>query len=181
MLKTVVIVTDYGYIEGGAGRVAHETALALKKHGFRVLFFCAVGPVSEALVGAGIETICLQQKDLLNAESKWKGVKQGIYNKKAENGFAEVLEKLNPSETIIHVHTWTKALSSSIFQVAKQKKFKVLLTVHDYFLICPNGGLFHYKKCEICHKKPMSLSCIACNCDARSYLYKLFRVLRNSF
>ncbi|MBQ5926863.1 MAG: glycosyltransferase, partial [Clostridia bacterium] len=85
---------------------------------------------------------------------------------------------LQPEETVIHVHTWTKGISSSIFKVADKKKFQTLITVHDYFLICPNGGLFDYPKRKICQKKPMSLGCIACNCDARNYFQKLFRVLR---
>ena len=65
MLKNVIIVSDYGYIEGGAGRIAHETALSLKKEGYRVCFFCGVGPVSEDLTGAGIEVTCLGQTDIL--------------------------------------------------------------------------------------------------------------------
>ena len=170
MLKNVIVVTDYGYIEGGAGRVAHDTALSLKKQGLRVLFFCAVAPVSEDLTGAGIEVICLHQKDILNAESRLKGAKQGIYNKKAEKEFLNLLSTLNNKETIIHVHTWTKGLSSSVFKIAKALQFKVLLTVHDYFLVCPNGGLFNYPKKEICLKKPMSFSCITCNCDSRGYM-----------
>lgn len=178
MLKNVVILSDYGYIEGGAGRVAHETALALKERGFRVLFFCAVGPVSEALTNSGVEVTCLHQPDILNAKSKLKGAIQGIYNRKAEKAFLELLSGLDRNETVIHAHTWTKGLSSSVFTAAKKKNFQVLLTVHDYFLVCPNGGLFNYPKRTICEKKPMSLSCLACNCDARSYPQKLFRVAR---
>ena len=178
MLKNVVILCDYGYIEGGAGRVAHETAIALKKRGLRVLLFCAVGPVSDDLTGAGVEVTCLNQSDILRAESKIKGALQGVYNKKAATEFAKLLDGLDKNETVIHAHTWTKGLSSSVFKVAKKKDFQVLLTVHDYFLVCPNGGLFDYPKRQICHKKPMSFSCITCNCDARSYPQKIFRVLR---
>lgn len=178
MVKNVVILSDYGYIEGGAGRIAHETAFALKEQGLRVLFFCAVGPVSEDLVNNGIEVTCLHQADILHAKSKIKGALQGIYNRKAKKAFSALLDGLDNKETVIHAHTWTKGLSSSVFAVARRKNFQVLLTVHDYFLVCPNGGLFDYPKRTICHKKPMSLSCLLCNCDARSYSQKLFRVMR---
>lgn len=178
MVKTVVIVCDYGYIEGGAARIAHETAIGLKESGLDVIFFCAVGPVSEELQNSGIETICLNQDDILHEKNKIKGALRGINNKEAKRGFAELLDRLKPEETIIHVHTWTKGISSSIFPVAKKKKFKVVITVHDYFLICPNGGLFNYPKRRICEVKPMSVKCLNCNCDARSYPQKLFRVIR---
>lgn len=178
MVKNVIIVCDYGYIEGGAARIAHETALALQNKGLRVIFFCAVGPVSEELQASGMEIVCLDQSDILHERNRIKGVMRGINNKFAKKKFATVLNSLNPDETVIHVHTWTKAVSSSIFKVARKKKFKVVITVHDYFLICPNGGLFNYKKREICQINPMSAKCLTCNCDARSYPQKLFRVLR---
>ena len=57
-------------------------------------------------------------------------------------------------------------------------KFKVVLTLHDYFTACPNGGYFNYKQNEICHLKPLSWKCIKCNCDSRNYGFKLYRVVR---
>lgn len=178
MLKNAIIVCDYGYIEGGAARIAHETAMALKKEGLNVVFFCAVGPISEDLEKSGVNVICLNQADILHEKSRIKGVMRGISNKLAKIKFAELLDSLNKDETIIHVHTWTKGISSSIFKVAEKKGFKVVITVHDYFLICPNGGLFNYPQKHICNLKPMSLKCVLCNCDARSYPQKLFRLLR---
>ncbi len=178
MLKNAIIVCDYGYIEGGAARIAHETAMALKKEGLNVVLFCAVGPVSEDLEKSGVNVICLNQADILHEKNRIKGVMRGISNKAAKIKFAELLDSLNKDETIIHVHTWTKGISSSIFKVAEKKGFKVVITVHDYFLICPNGGLFNYPQKHICNLKPMSLKCVLGNCDARSYPQKLFRVLR---
>lgn len=178
MLKNIIIVCDYGYIEGGAARIAHETALSLKKEGFRVIFFCAVAPVSQTLIDNEIEVICLEQNDILHEKSRIKGALRGINNKAAKKRFSILLDTLNASESIIHVHTWTKGVSSSIFPVAKKKNFKIAITVHDYFLVCPNGGLFDYPKKEICRLKPMSIKCLACNCDSRSYPQKLFRIVR---
>lgn len=178
MLKNIIIVCDYGYIEGGAARIAHETATALSKRNYNVFFFCAVGPVSEKLINSGVNVICLNQTDILHEKNRFKGILRGLSNRKAKREFARLLRGLNPEETVIHVHTWTKAVSSSIFRVAKKKKFRIFITVHDYFLICPNGGLFNYKSKSICELSPMSAKCVACNCDARSYPQKLFRVLR---
>ena len=101
-----------------------------------------------------------------------------IYNFKAKKELKKLLKKLKNDETIIHVHGWTKALSSSVFDIAFKMKFKVILTMHDYFTACPNGGFFNYKANEICHLKPMSWKCIKCNCDSRSFSFKLFRIVR---
>lgn len=178
VVKNVVVVCDYGYIEGGAARIAHETAIALQGAGKQVYFFCAVGPVSADLTEAGVEVTCLEQADILHERSRVKAVFRGIYNGAASKSFAKLLGELSPDDTVIHVHTWTKGVSSSIFPVAEKMGFRVFLTVHDYFLVCPNGGLFDYPNSRICEKKPLSASCLVCNCDARSYPQKLFRIVR---
>lgn len=56
--------------------------------------------------------------------------------------------------------------------------FKVVLTLHDYFIACPNGGYFDYKRNKICNLKPLSIKCIKCNCDSRNYMFKLYRIIR---
>lgn len=180
MIKNVIIVCDYGYIEGGASKVAQKTASVLKEKGLNVFLFCAVGPVSNELNQSGINVICLEQDDILHERNKLKGVLRGISNKAAKIEFKKLLSAFDASDTIIHVHTWTKGVSSSIFKTAEKEGFKVVITVHDYFLICPNGGLFNYPQKKICELKPMSLKCLLCNCDARSYPQKVFRVLRQS-
>ncbi len=177
-IKNVIVVSDYGYVEGGAGKIAQQTAIALKDAGLNVVFFCAVPPVAEELTEAGIECVCLGQADIVREKNRLKAVFSGINNKKAAKEFASLLDRFSSEDTVVHVHTWTKALSSSFFPVAKKKGFNVFITVHDYFLVCPKGGLLNFRTGEICERKPMSLSCIACNCDVRSYPQKLFRVLR---
>ena len=177
-VKNVIIVCDYGYIEGGAAKIAHETAIELQKKGLHVVFFCAVGPIAATFAKSDVEVVCLNQQDILHEKNRLKGILQGIGNKTAKKKFSELLDRFDVNETVIHVHTWTKAVSSCIFRVARKKKFKVLITVHDYFLICPNGGLFNYPKRRICELRPMSAKCIFCNCDARSYAQKCFRVMR---
>lgn len=177
-LRNIVVIEDYGSIVGGAERVAIETAVALKQEGFRVIFFCAVAPIANVMVDNQVEIVCLNQNALAQEKNRIKGVLRGINNKQAKKRFSALLDTLDPEETVVHVHSWTKALSSVLFPVAKKKGFKVAITVHEYFLVCPNGGFFNYPKKEICVLKPMSLKCVLCNCDSRSYPRKIFRVAR---
>lgn len=178
MINNAVIINDYGYVDGGASRIALQTAIGLAARGVKVYFFCAVPPVSGELQKDSIEIICLEQKDSLHCESKLRGFRQGIYNKKAAEELEKLLCGLSPCDTAIHIHTWTKALSASVFHISEKAGFSTFVTVHDYFLVCPNGGLFDYRKKSICELKPMSLKCKTCNCDSRNYAYKLFRVMR---
>ena len=174
--KTVVIVNDFNYTQGGASKVAIETARILKEENIKVIFFSAVDKDEEKI--DGIEYISTNQEEALKEKNKIKGALNGIYNLKAKKEFKKLLKTLDKDTTIIHIHGWTKALSSSIFDIAFKMKFKVVLTLHDYFTACPNGGYFNYKQNEICHLKPLSWKCIKCNCDSRNYGFKLYRVIR---
>lgn len=175
-VENVVIVNDFNYIQGGASKVAIDTARMLSECGLNVYFFSAVNKKEENI--DGITYISTNQNEALKEKNKIKGAINGIYNLKAKRELKELLKKLNPENTIIHVHGWTKALSSSIFDIAFKMKFKVVLTLHDYFTACPNGGYFNYSQNEICHLQPLSWKCIKCNCDSRNYGFKLYRIVR---
>ena len=174
-VKNVVIINDFNYVQGGASKVAIDTAKMLKDD-FNIYFFSAVNKKEENI--EGIKYITTNQNEALKEKNKIKGALNGIYNFKAKKELKKLLKTLNTDNTIIHIHGWTKALSSSVFDIAFKMKFKVVLTMHDYFTACPNGGYFNYVQNEICHLKPLSMKCIKCNCDSRNYGFKLYRVLR---
>ncbi len=176
MLKNIIIVNDFNYIQGGASKVAIDTAKLLQNEKLNVYFFSAVNNKESEI--DGITYVTTNQKEALKEKNKLKGIVNGIYNLKAKKTLKDLLMKLDKSETIIHVHGWTKALSSSIFDIAFKLDFRVVLTLHDYFTACPNGGYFNYNSNNICKLKPLSWKCIKCNCDSRNYAFKLYRVIR---
>ena len=45
----ILVFNDYAYVEGGAGKVAIESAKKLAERGHEVIFFSAVGPISKEL------------------------------------------------------------------------------------------------------------------------------------
>ena len=175
-VENVIIVNDFNYVQGGASKVAIDTARLLNESGLKVYFFSAVNKTEENI--EGVTYISSNQNEALKEKNKIKGAINGIYNYKAKKELKKLLKTMNPENTIVHVHGWTKALSSSVFDIAFKMKYKVVLTLHDYFTACPNGGYFNYKQNEICHYKPLSWKCIKCNCDSRSYGFKLYRIIR---
>lgn len=176
ILKNIVLINDFDYTQGGASKVAIDTANLLSND-YNVYFFCGDSKETSTLNKKVIK-ICTNQGEALKNKNKLAGIVNGIYNIKSKKMLKDLLSKLNSEETIIHVHGWTKCLSSSIFDISWKKNFNVLLTLHDYFTSCPNGGYFNYKCNSICDLKPMSLDCVKCNCDSRNYLFKLYRIIR---
>lgn len=176
----IVIVSDFGHVEGGAVAVAVKTALLLASEGRKVVFFCGEGPVCEDLALSNVETVCLDMPSINSNPSRLDAIRNGIWNSHAYESFLGLLKRGDLRDAIVHVHTWTKVLSSAVFAAATENGNPILLTVHDYFSVCPNGGFYDYNEKRICERKPMSGSCICRNCDKRSYAQKLWRVARQA-
>jgi glycosyltransferase involved in cell wall biosynthesis len=177
---TVIILNDYCHINGGASKVAIDEAIGLAESGVRVVFIGACAPICPELANAKLTVICLEQTELINAGKNPFTMVQGLWNFKAIKIMRELLKKTDKANTIIHLHGYTKALTTSPVRVANNLGFKVICTLHDFFSACPNGAFFDYVKCTPCPKRAMSFDCIKTNCDKRHYIHKLYRVLRTS-
>jgi len=176
----IIILNDYGHVNGGAAQVAITTALSMAEKDFPVYYFCAVSPIDPRLQNhSKIEVICTKQPDILTNPNRFHAAEQGLWNFNSVDMMKKLLSTLRREETIIHVHGWTKALSHSPIYKALKDRYPVLVTIHDYFLACPNGGFYNYPKDVICTLKGLSSKCIATHCDSRSYAQKLWRVTRS--
>lgn len=180
-MKNIVVVCDYAYVEGGAAQVAIQTALAMSLCGdLNVWLLAGCGEPCEELQKSSVKTVSLHMPDLLGNPSRINAIVKGIYNTTAYRRITELFETLDPAQTVVNIHSWTKVLSSAAFRAAEKKGIPVFLTVHDYFLVCPNGGCYDYVAHKICERIPLSPSCIVCNCDARNYYHKVWRCVRQT-
>ncbi len=176
---TVVIVVDHAFVSGGQARVAFDSAVGLKRSGHEPIVFTAAGPVAPELTAAGIRTICLGQSDLVGHGSIAAAAIQGIWNRAAASALGELLSSLPRGSSLVHVHGWAKALSPSIAGPIAASGLPALYTLHEYSLMCPNGGFFNFRTETPCQLKPLSAACWATDCDSRSYGRKLWRAARH--
>ncbi|KHD08600.1 hypothetical protein PN36_02705 [Candidatus Thiomargarita nelsonii] len=174
----VIILNDFAYVNGGASKVALDSALGLVGKVDKVVLFSAVEPVMHELYQKGVQLVCTGQKEIAKDPNRLRAMYQGIWNHKAAVEIEKLLKDFDSSDTIIHLHGWTKALSSSPVRTALKMGFKVVCTLHDYFTACPNGAFFNYTTNSSCKLRPLSLKCISTQCDVRSYPQKLYRVIR---
>jgi glycosyltransferase involved in cell wall biosynthesis len=174
----VVVVNDFAHVEGGASQVAISSAIGLATQGCEVTFLSAVRPMASAVLDSGIRVVCTDQYAIGEDPKRTRALLQGLWNVRAARFMAQTLEGLDPSRTVVHVHGWTKALSSSVIRAAIVRGFKVICTLHDYFSVCPNGSFFNYPQDKICQLRPLSGACITATCDRRNYGHKVWRVAR---
>lgn len=180
-VNNIIIYNDFGYLSGGAAKVAIDMAIGLSNKGYNVIFFCGTGPIDNELKTNVKQVICLHQPDMLSDKNKLNAAIRSIWNNKAYKKTLLLLSKFSADDTVVIVHGFSKTLSSSIFSAFKKSSFKIILILHDYFAACPNGGFYNYKRQKVCKLKPLSIKCLFCNCDARNYSQKIYRCIRQVF
>lgn len=173
-----VIVCDFGHVNGGAAQVAIQGARALAERGVRLRFVYAVGPASGLLTHPNIELVHIDVPDMRTVPSPWQAAAAGIWNRHAARALRQVLAE-RPQPGPVHLHQWTRAFSPSAILAAAESGRPVAITLHDYFLACPQGLYYHYPRARPCTARPLSPTCIASNCDRQSALHKAVRLIRH--
>jgi glycosyltransferase involved in cell wall biosynthesis len=176
--EAAVILNDFCYVQGGASKVAIDEAVALRKAGLDVTFLAAVGAPCEVLNDAGVRVLSLGQPELLQAWRHPGAAWRSAWNSQAFAATRELLAQRDPSRTVVHLHGYTKALSTSPALAARQAGFSSVCTLHDFFAACPNGAFYDYRRQEPCQRRALSASCLLTNCDKRHALHKSYRVVR---
>ncbi|PWJ17546.1 glycosyltransferase family 4 protein [Jannaschia seohaensis] len=179
-LRQVLIVGDFADLISGQAKVAIDSALLLADGGIDVTFFAACGPVSAALEHPRIRTVCLDQRTILDDPNRLRAMARGIWNGPALTALRKVTAEHDPASTVLHCHGFAKALSPAIGRVLADGPLRSVFTMHEYFLACPNGGFYDYRRNEICTRKPLGASCIATDCDVRHRAHKMWRLVRGA-
>src|SRR3546814_3589049 len=65
---------------------------------------------------------------MLADASRARAAVRGLWNGGAARAFASALDAFDPARTIVHLHGWMKALSSSVVRVARDRGFRIVST-----------------------------------------------------
>ena len=179
MIDRVVVLNDVSIARGGATALALASVRALRGRGIAVTFITGDDGNNPELVDLGVEIVPLAQRLLLDAGASG-ALFRGLYNSKTVSVVGSWISNHDTPRTIYHIHTWAKVLSPSLFRALRPVGKRLLVSAHDFFLVCPNGGYVFYNSGEVCQLRPMSVACVRANCDRRSYAQKLWRVARQA-
>ncbi len=150
--------------ERGGGSVTSyfETAKYLKEQGHEVIFFSMTDPTNEK---TKYEKYFAQGFDLSENMSMWKKIRllpKTIYNREAMKKMEKLLIAQKPD--IAHAHNIEHYLTPAIYKVLKKHHIPIVMTLHNYSVICPNYKLFvRGKICEQC-KKTRYYKCFTNTC-----------------
>ncbi|GAB1858546.1 glycosyltransferase family 4 protein [Flavobacteriaceae bacterium MHTCC 0001] len=145
-MKILLIHNKYGKFSGEEAVVNTQIAL-LKDRGYDVITYFRSSEELEKMTNG-----------------KLKAFFTAFYNSKSIKELQKLISKEQPD--IVHIHNLYPLISPAILPTLKKMGVSVVMTVHNYRLLCPNG-LFYTNGsiCEKCTGVGKELNCIAQNCE----------------
>ena len=174
----VVILNNVSAARGGATALALLLARKLRERSVPVTFVCNDRGSNPDLAAQGVEAVAVGTHD--DRPEQAGGLVTGLHNAAASRALKAWMAANDTPRTIYHLHGWAHGLSPSVFAPLRAAKGRVVLHAHDYFLACPNGAYFDYRREEACTRRPLSISCLGTNCDKRKFIHKAWRVARHA-
>ena len=100
-----------------------------------------------------------------------------IYSREAKKKIMQVIDDFKPD--IVHMNNINFQLTPSIIYGIKKKGVKLVQTVHDYQMICPNHLLYNFDKNTPCEKcvKGSHINCIKNKCIHNSTVKSILGVI----
>ena len=117
--------------------------------------------------GHEVKTIFFDNSPIHGLLAKIRSAFRSIYNFSSARKISKVILEFKPD--IIHIHNLFFIASPSILYAASKHKIPVVLTLHNYRLICANALLLRNNQvCELCTQKKFPLAGIRYKCYRNS-------------
>ena len=175
-IDRVVVISDDAVESGGAAGIALLSVRLLAARGLPVTVLNGSAPPAVAV--PGVELRSLGQRAITQG-GRLEAALRGLYSVPAARFVAGWIAAHDTPGTVYHLHNWHKVLSPSVFRALRGVADRLVMTAHDYFLVCPNGGQFDYGAGRTCERVPLSGGCLLTQCDRRHYAHKLWRSARH--
>lgn len=159
-MKIYLIHNNYG-IFSGEEAVVESLLQLLSANGHKVIPYCR-------------SSIEIPKMKL----GKIRAFFNGIYSFSSKNFIRREMKKHKPD--IVHIHNLFPLISPSILGECRRADIPVVMTVHNYRLLCPNGlFMTDGKVCDKC-SYGREYWCILCNCMNNKFV-SIGYALRNYF
>ncbi len=169
----ILLINKYYYIKGGPERCLFNTEELFHAKGHEVAVFSMRHPLN---ITSAWDKYFVSNIDFDKAQGINQKIKlffNTIYSKEAERNIGRLIEKFKPD--IAHIHNFNHQLTPSILFPLAKKKIPIVVTLHDYKLICPSyrllskgttcerckGGNFYNALKEKCHQGSFTKSLLA--------------------
>ena len=131
----ILLVNKYFYPRGGSERTVFDTASLLESRGHRVSFFSMAHPSN---LPSPFSRHFVTGVDYDHPGSPARAVRAAarlLYSTEARRKISGLLDEARPD--IAHLHNIHHQISPSIIPLLKKRGLPVVMTLHDYKMVCP--------------------------------------------
>ncbi|MEW6407316.1 MAG: glycosyltransferase family 4 protein [Patescibacteria group bacterium] len=141
----ILLANKFYYLKGGAERYFFDLKNLLEEKGNKVITFSMQ---DKRNVETPYKKYFVSQIDIEKPKFSFKSASRIIYSFEAKKKMEELIKKEKPD--IAHLHNIYHQISPSILTVLKKHKIPIVMTLHDFKILCPVYIL--YSRGEICEK-----------------------------
>lgn len=153
---------------GGADIVYLNTQKLLENRGHKVICF---SQESENNEDANSNDYFVKETNYLDKSflSKIYSIPKFFYSNESKNKLSKLIIDLKPD--LAHIHLYKGFLTPSILQVLKNNNIPVIITLHDYGLLCPHNRMLDGNM-DICTRcvNGSALNCITHKCNRNNLM-----------
>jgi glycosyltransferase involved in cell wall biosynthesis len=138
----IVFVSNWWYRRGGLGAMMLDEVAELERRGHEIVPFAARHPNNIDTPWSSYFPESFNTADLgtgMTFAQKARATARLIDNRAATASFVRLLEDARPD--LVHLHNAVRQLSPAILRPARRRGLPVVITQHDYALLCPQGQL----------------------------------------
>lgn len=136
----ILLINKFHSRLDGAARAYFDTAEILVSHGHEVAFFAMRGSHDEPTIWSKYFVDPVDYHTSHSIAEKMRMVKDIWWNCEAQKKLEALIDEFHPD--VAHLHVIYHQLSPSIIATLKNRGVPMVMTLHDYKLICPNYSMY---------------------------------------
>ena len=173
-MRVLVVNKSYRVI-GGVDRYVMELTQLLERQGHQVIPFAVADPRNKPTTYADFFVTPIEFFDQAHRPPPWAIVERVIYSREARWKMAQLIEAVRPD--VAHLHNIYHHISPSVLDTLYKHRIPVVMTLHDYKLICPVYSFWvDGKICERC-RGGRFYHCVLHRCNHGSLLGSLLNAI----
>ncbi|MCA9365168.1 MAG: glycosyltransferase [Candidatus Moranbacteria bacterium] len=172
----ILLIKKNHFKKGGAEKAYFDTKDVLIQNDHKVAFFAMKHKQNEKT--AWSKNFVSESDYHKNKQNVVEKIQLGwkiIWNKEAQKKLEKTIDEFKPD--VAHLHNIYHQLSPSIIWTLRKKNVPIVMTLHDYKLICPNYNRF--VRGGVWNKKPVM--CVIDRCVGNSVARSLVCTLEHYF
>lgn len=170
----ILFANKFFYLKGGSERVFFDTAQYLEDRGHEILSFSMRHPrnLRSAYDRYFVSNVDYGSRGL---RDKIKASLNVLYSFEAKKKIERLINEQRPD--IAHLHNIHHQISPSVLTNLKKFKIPVVLTLHDYKMVCPSYSMISNEKtCEAC-RDGTYYHCFLKRCNKGSWIKSLLNTI----